>query len=747
MKLKGISPLEQNVDRIVVSVAGLALAGAVGMQFLGAKTVKVGAEEVSPGQAYTVVQKKAQAVNQQLESVDLKTPEPPKFTLSDKLVLGASPTPVAANTPRQPLGRKPLVGSAAVAVRAEQNLFGMGAVPAPTSGIASEVMVTISPVEKINNKELAKLLPDQQPFDKASVSVEFSFNGAEWRDALMADPDGEGPQRSIPLMWWRDQSAGQSYDLVDIVSVQFERETLTNPDGTTPTEGASAMLPAPPGRSSKLEEWTQTVKAIGDIQQMVDKVRAASEDVQRPKFYDIVAGPEWKPPSEAKSASDIASKAVELNKYHAAMAENDRKLADMEKRLAAAPAPKTTDRDKKETPTNPPPAPRGGGGGKGGPTQAPSGPAPREKNEATGDRRVIEQQLTRLKAERDRIAKRLKDLGETVPGYEAATTAGSTTTAAVVPALLENPDVKLWTHDMTAQAGGTYRYRCRVVVNNPMYGRNLLAAQADLAANSLIEGPWSEWTAPVSVGRSSYFFITSASDASPPMSSQPMAGAEMFVFKYGYYRRARVQLNPGDALMGEATLPKSLKYADMTKLAALLADPNAPAATGAPPPVAPPPPVDPRSGGGKGGPMRTAGGPAMVPGAGVVSTPGETGGPLDAAWTIAVPDREPMRVDVTFLDASPQPGTSRDALGGEQVQLTATFRDEAGRILVRSPSTDTAGDLYKRVSDSAKAGETQGAVVVKAPEPAKQPNAPVTREPARAKPPAAPGGNRGGGGG
>jgi len=68
-----------------------------------------------------------------------------------------------------------------------------------------------------------------------------------------------------------------------------------------------------------------------------------------------------------------------------------------------------------------------------------------------------------------------------------------------------------------------------------------------------------------------------------------------------------------------------------------------------------------------------------------------------------------LKSTLVFLDTSIAPGTSRNALGGERPCCRRCCVMSSGRILFACPA-DTGGDIYKHVSDSAKAGETQGTV-------------------------------------
>src|SRR6185295_15883161 len=129
-------------------------------------------------------------------------------------------------------------------------------------------------------------------------------------------------------------------------------------------------------------------------------------------------------------------------------------------------------------------------------------------------------------AERIKIEGQLAELGEKVASSAAPVAA---------PNLLDNPEVKVWAHDVTVEPGATYKYRVRIAVNNPFYGRNVKATQQKLTEPSLLWSDWSAPTANVDVDRSDYFFVTSASDRSLA-SPSPRANAELFVFYYGYWR-------------------------------------------------------------------------------------------------------------------------------------------------------------------------------------------------------------------
>src|SRR5262245_41883380 len=277
MKLKGISPLEQNVDRIVVGVVVLVFAGALAYQFLGSRNlVKVGNDQVPAAQAFDPVVREANRLAGLLDRTDLQPPQVPAFTLSDKLAIGAASPRVAKAGPS--LGRAPSINTK-VNQLPINNTFAAIELPAPTSPVAVVFQSTISPVEQVKNKELAKVLPAEQPFDKAAVSVEAVFSGAALREVLQKDPDGDGPVLAMPRSWWLENYNGQDVSLIEIVAVEVERELVRTKDGATPDKPTVVPVPPLPGRPAMRAEWDRSVHSLGDMPGTVDTVRAAAEEV------------------------------------------------------------------------------------------------------------------------------------------------------------------------------------------------------------------------------------------------------------------------------------------------------------------------------------------------------------------------------------------------------------------------------------------------------------------------------------
>lgn len=736
MKLKGVNIFEANADKIVLGVTGLTFLGVLAMQFIGGSYIKVGGnDKLTPGSAFVPVEEEARKLTAKMDSKSVRTPEPPKFTLTAKLEdLAGKPLGISDGATLA-LGASPVIQMASIESVASAATFALPKVPQPAPAVAAPYSATISPVEVVLHPELAALLPKEQPFDKMIVSVESSFDGAALRDALLADPDGAGPLEPLPLAWWRDPQE-QGDDLVTIVGIEAERELIRNPDGTTPEKPEVVMVRAAPARVDGLSMWTQSVHSLGDVPPTILTLRSEIDQVLRPTFYQTIAGPAWVSPVESVAQGDTNQKSKQIKIKKQSLATLDKRIATVQDLISKAPEPGSKRADA--------PAPGGGGGGRGRPGGGgQSGPAP--KAEAPkGDKRVLEAQLRNLEAQRQRLVVDLTKLGERVDGADP--NAAALQPQGPPPGLLEGGEQKVWVHDVNAMPGAVYRYHLRVVMNNPVYGRNLQETQKSMAGDSLIRSDWSEWSSPVQVDHERVMFVSSAVDAGGFV-PRPRASVDMYQFYYGYYRAAQVGLDPGEPAEGVAKLPE-LKMAAMSTLQAMVqsGDP----ALGASPDAPPPPPAG--GGGGKGGPGRRERSgdapPGRSGGGSVPPTPGGVEGPEEPAITskfpawmsVEGPKSLPLGGDMTFLDAGVVPLSSGPGVGSSQA-IAALFRNPRGLIVVRRPDQERQDPYFSRVMASAKAGQTQG-VEIKPVEPAR-PFVPPNRD--RPTTPKTGGGGGGGG--
>ncbi|MBL8887403.1 MAG: hypothetical protein JNK16_12145 [Phycisphaerales bacterium] len=630
MKLKGINPIEQHVEKVVIVLAILVLLAVIAQQFLTSPNeVKIGSDTVPPAQAYEPVKKAAAVLKGKLESQSPALPE--GFEAAgkdmksefDKLVKGG----IAPRPRIGPLG--PAVALGATSVKVTDALFAEVVLPQPAPAVAASFWSTISADETAAYPELAALLPKEQPFDHPFVSVESSIDIKAFVDSLLADPDGAGALEAMPQGWWRES--------IEAVVVEVEREQMKS-DGSW---DKGVVLPAMLGRHLFIVGWNESVKSTGDMQSQLINARQQSSEILRPAFYKTLGTQEWVPPS---AAATRAKAGVDPGILVAKQADLEKVRADLKtKREELDKLPK--DEPKKPEPPKTPEKPAPGAA----PAPAPKpAPAPPVVNNAA-ERNRLTRQITGLETRERLLTEEIAKINPQAVADPAAPAAA----APVVTSLLAQDSVKFWVHDATAQPGERYRYRLRVGVNNPLFGRQALLQQPqqNLAAASIIKSPWSEWSNTVDVDRAEYFFVTSATPDNDLGAAR--ASVELYKFYFGHYRKQTAGMNIGDPLSGNINLPKNLAGA-----------PTAPA--------------------------------AAAPGA-AAPAPGAEAPAAAAQPPFVAPDNIRVTLDgVILLDISPVPNA------GGTPTFVAVLRDINGNVIVRSPEKDRESPLYKRVDASAK---------------------------------------------
>lgn len=670
MGLKGINPIEQHVEKIVVGIFGAACLGVLGWQLLSKpSTVKVGKNDVSMQDAYNKVAEEARRVD-----AKLKAPSPEglpagpeeairQLSAFDQKYRG----PVApASTLAAGLDQPFVIGGAGSGVAVGAAQVAEVAFAATSRPTAASFMGSVDPGEITQHPEIAKVLPEKAPFDKAGVSIEATFNGKALREALSADPDGAGPIIAVPRNWWESGT--------QILGVVLERQTLKG-DGTW---GESERVQHMPGRLNLIAEPEKMTTAVA----LKEATRIATEQaglVRRPPFYATFMGEQWAPPTERE-------------KFEATAGENERTIASLKRQNEeAARRIKALQSSLGNVPGggggggSPPPGRPGGGGGGGlgGGPPGGGGGAPPGGDADERRRRGIQEQIKRLEEQVARRNQQLVDLGEKVEGVSEAASTVPSPKAAVEAPLLDNTATRVWTHDVFAERGKTYRYRVSLALTNPYFGHraSMVEAQADkLGKAALVFTPASDWSDAVTVDPETYLFFTSANGDDSTTGRAASTAAEVYTFAWGRWRRGVTQAEPGDVIAAEIKTP------DLAKFIAAQ-----PAATpDAPPPADAPPPG--RAPGGRG----VAGGgatPAPPPTPGANPTPGIPAG-----------EKIPM-ITSKFSTNLLMIGVNRvvrDDAGKAQTAEQVVLRDPTGRLFVRLPEADKADQAYARVRASAE---------------------------------------------
>ncbi len=643
MKVKGMNPIEQHVEKIVLALVALVLLGVLAMQFLTQPNqVDVGSRKVPPQNVYVELQRQAENLDSQLKDAGPALPEVRATDLVQRYDHALSQTADSTLALTAPLGHAVNIGAA---TGTDMGVAGPSSdkvavlrVPKSTAPVAASQWGALDPFAVLAVPEFSAFIPAQQPFDLPSVTVETTFSGSALRDAL-----GESGGVGIPRRFWAATG-------IQILGLEVERQRRL-PDGTW-----SAPEPATPPPGASLP-----TRALGDnaglpeLTELVSKATQAAADVQRPMALPTIAGPEWTPPSERVTTPGAAP-----------VSEADRVRRNLERALAELDRlqnPQTT-RQPDSSNTRGPGVVRPGPGQTTGPGQS----APRNQR-----------RIDQLQKDIEGYRQRLRELGEPdttgrAPGQPGTPldTRGTPTQPYGQPGgsvsgpaplgLLEQGTVQLWAHDLGVQPGATYRYRTRVVLNNPLFRKGPVLDQQDAALQAAAKEPfaraeWSDWSAPVVVGASEYYFVTNADADGALTGGRSGATVEVFKMYYGFYRKATLTLNPGDPIEASIRIPDGLFTID-TRV------------------------VEPR-----------AAADAML---------AESPGSLPAGIARAT-GRLAVRLGSLLLDVAARPVQVTDDMGRTVTVTEAVIREREGGVVVRTPRSDTSSPAYEQANSSSAA--------------------------------------------
>lgn len=656
MKLKGVNPLEQHIEKIVLGLMLVVLLAVIAMQFVThPNSIKDGTRTIAPDQVYTALESQANQLQSQLTDQNPSLPEVKSVDLVARYNRAFESTEDGRTQLSSALGQGVSIALAMGASVGEIVPQGEGsvsalAVPQTSTPVAASQWATLDPYALLEVPEYADFVPSQQPYDFVSVTVEANFSGKDLQAAL----NGAGGGNAIPRRFW-------SATGLAIMGFEAERQKLM-PDGSW---GEATPIVTPP--------YTPIpTRAIGpgaglqDLTGLVTKAAQAREDVARPMFPPTIAGMVWEPPSDRVAVAD-ESQSAKLGRIRRQL---DRARSDLE-RLTNAPGAA--------------PAGRPGGGG---------GKTVRDRTQptTTAPSRGTQEKVQRL---RDRI-KELEDQLKELGGEDQATTTGRTgrTSRSDVRSVLEEESVELWAHDMGVEAGATYRYHTRVVVNNPLFRKGAELDPDDpeqqaLTASPFARGAWSEWSSPVVAGAKEYFFVTGAERDGGMGDTGPKATVELYQMFYGHYRKSTLSVSPGDDLAGTIRISGNLlsfdtsvlKVADAAKAVEGLLSPTDSASTG-------------------------SGGTTTALPAGISE--------LSSRLTIDL--------GVYMLDVYPGQASTETVLGQKVIPMRVVLRDRQGNVIVRSDVQDKSSASYALASASASAS-TDTPLRLPGSEPAKSPAA------------------------
>jgi len=743
MAVQRVGFFEMHFEKLLAAGAAAGVIGVIGWQLASAPTVDVGKKKNVPlSSAMGELESAANRVKTDLVSKEPQKPDVPAVDIKSDFTKRSS-APVSGSKElawAMPKLTGVSLGQTTQAIDPQAVYVRIPKLPAPGKPVAAPHLSTIDPTELVNNAGLAEFLPKAAPYDTASISIETSFDGAALR-AEYQRAETEAKLKQLPRSWWAN---------TEIVKVEVYRQEQ-KPDGTW---GDAVKVADLPGRMPLAETFAKTDLDMGEL---VSKAKEHREEVLRPAFYararimGYPVGDDWFEPSQQNAVAEKGEEAKRLQQQLSDLLRKERNIQSAIERLRA---PAST--------PNPRPGGRGpGGGGIGGPGgRGPGGggPAPQPSGPSTAEQQVTKLQadLKTIETEIANLRQKLQQLGVRTPAAKTPQAVGAD---GDLSEILRDGAVQVWTHDLGVQRGKTYRYQMRLGLTNPLYAqqRELKPEQNEVSRQHVLYTAFSDWSDPVTTDPDVYSFVTSGNTRGG-LNPTPTASAELYKFSWGYWRRARVALEPGDAFVGKTQVPDYEKIMTLPE-ANPGATPN-PGGPNVPPPAGPsgpsmtpglPTPPSPGRGTQPSGPTPGTPDPSgRGPRGSGPSAPNAPGG------TSATPGGiEPLPVvevsiadNAIMLDTVNAPETTKGIGGSQERPVQVFVRDPRGMVVVRVPTGEKASALYKRLDASADEGEKQlKGQFAGAPEPAPAPRPNRPQPDPFTPPPPSPGGGGGGGGG
>ncbi|MEO0513568.1 MAG: hypothetical protein AAF108_11865 [Planctomycetota bacterium] len=582
--MKGINPIEEHFDKGIVGLAAFGVVGVLAWQFLLAgNMVEVGGQKVPLAEAYRPAERVANRLQAELEE---SSPAMPEVAGTESLEtwtrsLGSADRGFDASGPAiaRAFGARVSIGESGGDFSSPVGDRRVAAFEpvTPARPTAYAFRATVDPDAAAEIEGLSQYLPSEQPFDTLAVSAQSTFDGSEMRRALERDPDGNGPLDALPRSFWADTAV--------VLGVEFERQRLV--DGVW---SETVLVPGVPGLEDLIDR-SETVSSVRDLVSLSNDAAAEQQNVLTPLFPPMIAGEAWQVPTEVEEVSadprvvrlrsrrrSIDGELERLNERLEALAEREQERDEQRQEKE-----ELKDRVREDSSTTPREGGNTGGGrtgggrsgggrdggGRDGGGRAGGG---RSGGGRQGGGRTVESRdlSDPLQATEAQIEQREEDLAELeeeleeLLGEDQGDDSDDRKTVedfvlAASADILDEGEVTVWTHDLTVAGGETYRYRARLVMPNPVFGRegSLAADQAGLSVPKTVRSAPSPWSAPVETSPDRYIFVTSASGDNEV--SGASASVEMYGFFYGFWRKGQATVRPGDALIVEAALPNGLR--------------------------------------------------------------------------------------------------------------------------------------------------------------------------------------------
>ncbi|MEQ9454178.1 MAG: hypothetical protein RLN76_06240 [Phycisphaeraceae bacterium] len=568
--MKGISPIEQHLEKIVLAIAIIVLLAAFYTQFIAQP------HSINEGSPAEVKEKVLDEIDNLRRRLDGPSNVPDYAVSGFREHFASAVDDDAIGRLRIPdrVGQLPPPPPTEIEDAPAYNL--------PTPPLATDLQIAHGHALLATDaaggqgnvtNDLIQRVGGRAPYDFQYVSVAATFPFAEWIRRLET-----GPVRDrVPPRWWGSRRL--------LAGVVLQRQELNPATG----QWSSPVIIEPiPGQLGFIENAEQTWQP-GEVQQALLALSDQQTFVQQPPFAPTRAGVPWTPPGEGLASLDPATHRELRDLFEDLATTRDRldRLMEREQR--------TQNRPQRETPTRRPARqPTGGAAGMGGGMGADGIGGPGAGATPTPNRPQPASQLERLQQQEDELIQEIiaillpeqaqdannnfrnqpgpgmggmgmggmgmGGMGGPAGGFGGPIGGGIGGRPGVNPgqqasSAITEPTIRVWAHDITVEPGKTYRYRVIVNVLNPLFRRSSIEAQQRAenyrkvalgpSQNELANAPWSE---PVNTDPQTFFWLADGS------LQQQEAEIEIWTRFAGRWERLEERFQPGDTISGRATI-------------------------------------------------------------------------------------------------------------------------------------------------------------------------------------------------
>ncbi len=560
MKLKGINPFEQHIEKIALGVALAAVAGVATWQFISAPSVTVGGRAVSPNQVDDVLEQKARALQERLRGdSNINIP-------SDGVQLAAPSFQERLNKPVSPAStlavNLPAFGSALA--RASASVADVWYYEPKLAAVKMESVVQTADAL---TPEAAKLAAAASGVVKARFSETTGPQDVVWTtpvatldvkamraELARSDASAKPPRAAIPSVWYLETPF--------VVDVVFERRERKN-DGTW---SEPQTVPVFSARDEAVEFRPRVAGADAGLREDMFAVLGNATNqlsVLQMPFYDTVndsfvspalakdQGTATKDPGDAMNSRRMLQLRTQLENKRRQAAKLTDELTKLGGPWDEAKEKEEADRRKQDEKTRK----DSEKGNKGGSGFGMGGGGMQGRNTGAGeDAKDREAKAARERQARMTKTQALHRIQKDIAALEqqlGATPTTASTAPVTVPSLVTEDQILVWGHDLEVEPGHTYQYRAKVCAYNPFFAKgNQLVKEQDekgLAKSFVLESAVSEWSEPVTVSPRVRFFVTRASAGDGAL-GLGTAQVEVYRLVDGQWRRSEMQVQPGERI-------------------------------------------------------------------------------------------------------------------------------------------------------------------------------------------------------